>query len=282
MADAHMRASTETSVIVPEVWSKNYYDVLLAELPFESLISKDYEGEISALGDTVNISSIPEFAEAGELPTEESANDAEAVTITGQQLVINKQLVKDFIVTDKAKLQSLPFVEKLKSLAIYSIQKKIQSLIISLTIPSAAAPDHTLLAVTAGTYALADILASKELLDTAKVPMSDRHKILGAGPLNDIFNITGFTSSDFVASGSPLVTGELPSQLAGFMPHFTTVVGSTVYDFHKSYFTMASQKGIEVKEFDLGVIGKRGYRVNCTTLLGMKQLDNKRVVTTTV
>lgn len=282
MADAYMRASTETSVIVPEVWSKNYYDTLLAELPFESLIDKSYEGEISALGDTVNISTIPEFAEGNELPTEDAANDAEAVVITGQQLVINKQLVKDFIVTDKAKLQSLPFTDKLKSLAIYSIQKKIQSLIISLTVPSAAAPDHTLVAVTAGTYALADILASKELLDTAKVPMSDRHKILGAGALNDIFNITGFTSSDFVASGSPLVTGELPSQLAGFMPHFTTVVGSTVYDFHRSYFTMASQKGIEVKEYDLGVIGKRGTRVNCTTLLGMKQLDNKRVVTVTV
>lgn len=282
MADAHMRTSTETSVIVPEVWSKNYYDTLLAELPFESLISKDYEGEIKALGDRVNISTIPEFAQASEMPSEEAAIDAEAVTITGQQLVINKQVVKDFIVTDKAKLQSLPFVEKLRALAIYSIQKKIQSLIISLTVPSAAAPDHTLAAVTAGTYALADILAAKELLDNANVPMSDRHKVLGASPLNDIFNITGFTSSDFVASGSPLVTGELPAQLAGFMPHFTTVVGNTVYDFHRTYFTMASQQGIEVKEYDLGVIGKRGTRVNCTTLLGMKQLDNKRVVTVSV
>lgn len=281
MADAYMRTSNEVSVLVPQKWSEKYYDTLLADLPFQALINTDYEGEIAALGDTVKIPTVPEFAEASELPSEESANDAEAVTVTSQNLVINKQIVKDFIVTDKAKMQSIAFMDKLQSLAIYSIQKKIQSLIISLTVPSTS-PDHTIVAVSAGTYGLADILAAKELLDNQNVPMANRHKILGAGPLNDIFNIAGFTSSDFVASGSPLQSGQLPAQLAGFMPHFCSLVSNVVYDFHSSYFTMATQKGIEVKEFDLGVIGKRGTRVNCTTLLGMKQLSNLRVVTTTV
>ena len=280
MANAYMTTATETSAIVPEQWSAKYYDVLLAELPFNSLISRDYEGEISNLGDTVNISSIPEFADATELP-EADAADADSVTIGSQALVINKRIVKDFIVTNKALLQSIPFVDKLKELAIYSIQKKIQSLIISLTVPSAA-PDHTIAAVTPGTFALADILAMKELLDNQSVPMSERHLVMGAGPLNDVFNITGFTSSDFVASGSPLQSGQLPAQLVGFMPHFTTVVGSTVYGFHSSYFTMASQQGMAVAEYDLGVEGRRAKRVNCDTLIGMKQLDGKRVVTLTV
>jgi hypothetical protein len=281
MPDAHFRTSNEVSVLVPQKWSEKYYDTLLADLPFNSLISTDYEGEIQGVGDTVKIPTIPEFLEASELPTEESVNDAEAVTVTSQNLVINKMIVKDFIVTDKSKMQSIAFMDKLEQLAIYSIQKKIQSLIISLTVPSAA-PDHTINSVTLGVYALADILASKELLDNQNVPQANRHKVLGAGPLNDIFNIAGFTSSDFVASGSPLASGQLPAQLVGFMPHFTTVVGSVVYDFHSSYFTMASQKGVEVKEYDLGVIGKRGTRVNCTTLLGMKQLSDKRVVAVTV
>jgi hypothetical protein len=280
MANAYMTTATETSAIVPEQWSAKYYDVLLAELPFNSLISRDYEGDISNLGDTVNISSIPEFADATELP-EADAADADSVTIGSQALVINKRIVKDFIVTNKALLQSIPFVDKLKELAIYSIQKKIQSLIISLTVPSAA-PDHTIAAVTPGTFALADILAMKELLDNQNVPMSERHLVMGAGPLNDVFNITGFTSSDFVASGSPLQSGQLPAQLVGFMPHFTTVVGSTVYGFHSSYFTMASQQGMAVAEYDLGVEGRRAKRVNCDTLIGMKQLDGKRVVTLTV
>lgn len=275
-----MDTANETSAIVPEQWSSKYYDVLLAELPFTSLISKDYEGDIANIGDTVNIASIPEFDDATELP-EADAADADSVTIGSQQLVINKRIVKDFIVTNKALLQSIPFVEKLKELAIYSIQKKIQSLIISLTVPSAA-PDHTLSAVTPGVFALADILAVKELLDVQNVPMSDRHLVLGSGPLNDIFNITGFTSSEFVASGSPLASGQLPAQLVGFMPHFTTVVGNTVYAFHASYFTMASQQGMAVAEYDLGVEGRRAKRVNCDTLIGMKQLSDKRVATVTV
>lgn len=280
MANAYMDTANEVSAIVPEQWSSKYYDVLLAELPFNSIISKDYEGDIANLGDTVNIASIPEFSDATELP-EADAADADAVTIGSQALVINKRIVKDFIVTNKALLQSIPFVEKLKELAIYSIQKKIQSLIISLTVPSAA-PDHTITAVTPGVFALADILAVKELLDNQNVPMSDRHLVLGSGPLNDIFNITGFTSSDFVASGSPLASGQLPAQLVGFMPHFTTVVGSNVYAFHASYFTMASQQGMAVAEYDLGVEGRRAKRVNCDTLLGMKQLSDVRVATVTV
>lgn len=276
MANAYMDTATEVSAIVPQQWSAKYYDVLLAELPFAQLISKDYEGEISNIGDTVKIATIPEFSDATELP-EADANDADSVTVTSQSLVINKRIVKDFIVTNKALLQSIPFVEKLKELAIYSIQKKIQSLIISLTVPSAA-PDHTISAVSAGVFALADILAMKELLDNQNVPMAERHMVLGAGPLNDIFNITGFTSSDFVASGSPLTSGQIPGQLLGFMPHFTTVVGSTVYAFHSSYFTMASQQGMAVAEYDLGVEGRRAKRINCDTLLGMKQLSDKRVV----
>jgi hypothetical protein len=280
MANEYMKTSAEVSAIVPEQWSSKYYDVLLAELPFNSLISKDYEGEISNLGDRVNIASIPEFDDASELP-EADAAEADSVTVASQALIINKRIVKDFIVTNKALLQSIPFVEKLKELAIYSIQKKIQALIISLTIPSAS-PDHTISATTPGTFALGDILAMKELLDDQNVPMANRHMILGSAPLNDVFNITGFTSSDFVASGSPLASGQLPAQLVGFMPHFTTVVGSTVYAFHASYFSMASQQGMAVSEYDLGVEGRRAKRVNCDTLIGMKQLSDKRVVTLTV
>ena len=61
--DQVMKASAELSVLVPEVWSQKYYDVLLAELPFNSTISRDYEGEIQNLGDTVKISSFPEFVD---------------------------------------------------------------------------------------------------------------------------------------------------------------------------------------------------------------------------
>ncbi len=278
MSDQLHRASTELSVLVPEVWSSKYYEVLLSELPFNSIISRDYEGEIQSLGDTVKISSFPEFDDAVEL-AEDQRNDASSITVTQQSLEINKRIAKDFIITNTAMLQSLPAMEKLRDLAIYSINKKVQALIISLIVPNSTAPDHSIAYDNATTLALADILEVKELLDNQDVPMSDRHMVVGAAQLNDLFNVSGFTSTDFGVSNAPLLNGGLPSQILGFMPHFTSIVGNTSYWFHSSFMTIAAQQGMYVSQYDLGVDGKRAMRVNCDTLLGIKQLDGLRVAT---
>lgn len=278
MADQLHTAGSELSVIVPEIWSQRYYDVLLAELPFNAVISRDYEGDIQNLGDTVKISTFPEFSDATEV-AEGAANDADAITVTQQSLVINKRFAKDFIVTNRAQLQSLPAMDKLRELAIYAIQKKIQAQIISDTSPSASSPDHQIAYDTGSTLALADLLEAKELLDTQDVPASDRHMVVGAAQANDIFNITGFTSSDFILAGSPLTSGQLGQSLLGFMPHMTTEVGAVAYFFHRSYLTMAAQEGLSVNIYDLGSEGIRAARVNVDTLVGFKQLDDKRVVT---
>lgn len=278
MANQVMTAGTELSVIVPEIWSQNYYDVLLAELPFNSLISRDYEGEIQNLGDTVKISSFPEFSE-GDIIAEDAAADADSVTITQQSLVINKRIVKDFILTNRAMLQSLPAMDKLQQMAVYAVQKKIQTEIIADIVPSAATPDHQIAYDSGTTLALADILEAKELKDLQDVAMADRHGVMGAAQMNDIFNITGFTSSDFLIAGAPVQTGQLPAALLGYMPHMTTVVGNTSYWFHKSFMTMAAQEGLNISVYDLGVEGKRAARVNIDTLIGIKQLDDERVVT---
>lgn len=278
MADALHRASTELSVLVPEIWSSKYYDVLLAELPMADTMSKDYEGEIKSLGDTVNVSQFPEFGDAVEL-AEDQRNDASSITVSQIQLAINKRVAQDFIITNTAMLQSLPAVQKLQELAIYSIMKKIQSLIIALIVPSASTPDHTLAYDSGTTLALADALEAKELLDNQDVPMSNRHLCFGAAQMNDLFNVTGFTSTDFGASNAPLINGGLPSQILGFMPHFSSLFGNTSYWYHSSFFQMASQQGMNVSQYDLGVDGKRAQRINCDTLLGLKQFDNTRVVT---
>jgi len=278
MSDQIHTAAAELSVIVPQIWSARYYDELLASLPFNSIISRDYEGEIANLGDTVKISTFPEFSDALEL-AEGAKADADAVTVTQQSLVINKRTFKDFIITNKAQLQSLPAMDKLRELAIYAIQKRQQAVIIAAIVPSASAPDHTLAYDSGTTLALADLLEAKELLDNQDVPMSDRHMVLGAAQTNDIFNVTGFTSSDFVLGGSPLTTGEIGQSLLGFSPHLTTTVGNVAYLFHRSFMTMAAQQGLTVGVYDLGSEGKRAARVNVDTLWGLKQLDNKRVVT---
>ncbi len=272
--------TTNTTASIPEVWSRKWYEVLLAELPFNAIISREYEGEIQDVGDTVNISSVPEFAE-GDDYDEDERSDAEALTVSGQQLVINQRTKKDFIVTKQSIIQSLEMMTKLRDMAIYAILKRIQTKIIAAIVPSTSAPDHTIGYTSGTTLALADLLNGKELLDTANVPAGDRHAALGSAQTNDIFNITGFTSSDFLVAGSPLSTGQVPQQLLGFSPHLCNALGNVAALFHRSFMTMAAQKGVSVAQYDLGVDGTRATRVNVDTLWGLKQLDNKRVVTLT-
>lgn len=86
-------------------------------------------------------------------------------------------------------------------------------------------------------------------------------------------------SRDFIPAGSPLTSGDIATPICGFMPKMTTVIGNTSYWFHSSFLTLAVQKQLGVKVFDLGVEGVRAFRVNTDLLMGLKQLSNVRVVT---
>jgi len=188
MAD-QLISTTETTAIIPEVWSARTYEVLLAELPFldPSSLDKSYEGEIQNLGDIVNIHSVPEFSDATEL-AEGARNDADSVTMSTQQLVINKRFAKDFIVTKRSQLQSLEYMDKVRDKAAFAISKKMQSEIISAIVPVGA---NAISYDSGTTLALADLLEGKELLDSNNVPRENRKAISGVAQENDLFNITG-------------------------------------------------------------------------------------------
>lgn len=279
MADQILRASTELDALVPELWSAAFYDTLLASLPFNSSVSTDWEGEIQALGDTVNIMSFPQFDLAQELAEDEKA-DADGITVSKLQLVINKRVVKDYIITNKALAQSIDSANKLRDLALHSILRKMQKIIIAEIVPNASAPDHSIAYDSGTTLALADILEAKELLDTQNVPDDgQRSMILDSPQWNDIFNITGFVSRDFIPAGSPLSSGSLPTPILGFQPKMTTEAASVSYFFHPMFLTLAVQEQPAVAVYDLGVEGKRAKRVNMDVLFGVKQLDGLRVAT---
>lgn len=269
--------STTNAAIIPEIWSSRFYDVLVDRLPFIESVSKDYSGEIQAMGDIVNISSIPEFDQAT-LLAEGQAGDADAVTITSQALTINSRAFKDVIITREADLQSLSFMDELRDKMIFAINKKIQADIISAIVPSASAPDHQIAYDSGSTLALADILEAKELLDTANVMEDNRVCVLGSAQMNDLFNITGFVSRDFIPAGSPLTSGAIATPIAGFTPKMTNVVSTTSYFFHPSFLTIAIQDQLRIAMYDMGVEGIRATRVNSCILYGIKQLDDERIV----
>lgn len=279
MADLVMKASAEVDGIVPELWSAAFYPTLLESLPYNDSVSRDYEGEISALGDTVNINTAPQFGGAVDMAEDEKV-DADSVTFNKMQLVINHQIAKDFIMTKKALKQSIDAQNLLRDLALHSLLKKIQQIIIAEVVPNASAPDHSIAYDSGTTLALADILEAKELLDDADVPdYGQRRMILGSGAWNDLFNITGFTSRDFIPAGSPMTSGQITTPILGFVPRMTTEIGTSTHFFDPIFMTLAVQQLPEVEVFNLGVDGKRGQRVNMDCLFGVKQLSSLRVVT---
>lgn len=276
MADAMFKSDVEAAAAIPEIWSSAFYPTLVEKLPFASSVATDYQGEIRQLGDTVNITSFPQFDEAEEI-LEGQAVEAEATTLSNIQLVINKQLAKDFIITRKADIQSLEIMNALRDLALHSVLKKMQKIIIAVVVPSTS-PDHTIAFDSGTTLQLADILEAKELLDNSDVEEAGRQMILGAAQWNDLFNIAGVVSSQFGASGS-LSSGQVTAPIMGFQAKWTSEVGNVSYFMHPLAIEMAVQQDPTPSVHDLGAQGIRGTRVNMEVLFGLKQASDLRVVT---
>ncbi len=277
MADVIMTNATELASIAPEVWSAKFQETNRLMLPFLDSVASDWQGEISDLGDILNINQLPEFGEADTL-AEGAAGQAEAVTSSQTQVTINQRPYKDFIVSKKAQLQSLDFMDQLRDNAMFSIQRKMQQIIIDAISPSASAPDHVISYDSASTLALADILEAKELLMTANCPQERLSMVVGAAQWNDLYNVNGFVSREFIPSGSPVSSGEFAVPLAGFAPKFTTAVSSTTYMFNASFMALVIQQDINIEVVSMGADGVRGTRVNVDALMAVAQLDDERVV----
>lgn len=275
--DKFMRAGTELDAIVPELWSAKFYPTLKERLPYIESVARDYEGDIQQLGDTVRIPTVPQFDNATEIGEDESV-DADGVTVTTSSLVINKQIAKDFIITKKGMTQSINAMNELRDLALHAILKKMFDVIVAEVVPSAAAPDHQIAFDSGTTLALADILEAKELLDTADVEEDGRIMITGAAQINDLFNITGFVSRDFIANGSPLTSGQIQTPVLGFGVKWSSRMGNVAHLFHPIFQQLAVQQMPEVEVISLGASGTRAKRVNMDVLMGTKQVSDKRVV----
>lgn len=275
--DKFTTAATELDALIPELWSSAFYPTLKASLPFASSVAQDYQGEIQQLGDTVHITDFPQFDEAEEIG-EAQAVDADAVVANGRSLIINKQVAKDFQITKKAQRQSIDAMNALRDLALYAILKKMNSVIIAEITPSSSAPDHQVAYASGTTLALADLLGGKELLDLQDVEENGRTMITGAAQWNDLFNITGFTSRDFIPAGSPLTSGAIQTPVCGFIPKYTTTAGNNTYLFHPIFLQLAVQQVPEVEVVSRGGEGIRATRVNMDVLFGVKQCSNLRVV----
>jgi hypothetical protein len=276
MADVINSAVGSLSALVPEMWSAAFTQNLNDNLVFNSIVRRDYEGEISSLGDTVRIPTIAAF-NASQL-LEGATGQASVITASTSSLVVNNRAYVDFKITDQAQLQSVSFMDKLEQEATQALLRYIQEAIVSAIAPSASNPDHTIAYDNGTVLADSDLLEALDLERVANWPSQGLFLVTGGGQYNDLINIQKFYDKDSNAGDAPSISGAVVAPVYGHAASWTTAVGTTTYLFHDSFMQMAIQKDLNISVTDLAPLGERGYRVNCDVLFGVAQLHSDRVI----
>ena len=168
---------------VPEVWSANILSNFSKTATAVAVTNRDYEGNIEAMGDTVNITNFTDPTIRSY--TAHSTITTEAVTDANQQLLIDQANYFAFKVDDVEKAQSVSggaVLNEQTRRAAYGLANTMDAYVLSQMADGAsdAAPDHDIVEQTISTASGAyDALIDwNVLLDEADVPEAGRFAVV--------------------------------------------------------------------------------------------------------
>ena len=264
----------ELTQLIPEVWSANIYDQLRAD---DSLLanyfSKEYQGEISSLGDTVKVTSVKSI-EGQILTDDKEIFDSEEFQTEQFNLVVNKRAVASYKFTDLAQLQSINFQAEAQKAMLHAIRKRMEQDIIDTLAAnvSTSTPDHSLAAT--GSLAASDIQDMNELFDKQFIPRGADSRTLFLDPsyYNSLLLLEQIASRDYTNSGSA-ETGVINNFLGMRIVMHNLLSNKVGYLAHPSALQIAMQQGVRVKVSDLHVKGQFGYMISADMVYGIKIPD---------
>lgn len=272
-----MNGRAQLANLIPTAWSPLMYQELRSKVAFLNLFSRDYEGAISEVGDTVKISQI--LAPTGEVLTDDTATfTPEDLTVRSLSVTANRRAVASVEITDLAKLQSIEFQMEVMNGLVYSIQKQIENdIITNMLVPSAAAPDHQVAPASASDLTATDVVGLRTLLALQKVPF-DGNMFFACDPsyYSDLMVKQQVVGAEY-GSINDLMAGEV-KQLSGFkvFEHNGLAVDTGVA-FHTSAVQLVIQQGVNVKISDLHANKKFGYLISADIVYGRLLADSKRM-----
>lgn len=267
---------TELDNLIPDIWSPMMYDELRNSIIFGNIFSRQFEGDIKNLGDTVKVNQI--VAPTAEVLTDDKAQFAsQAMSVSQYSVTVNRRYSAAFEITDLAQLQSLEVGAQIREALVYAVRLKLENDIITALVASASNPDHQISPASAGTLAAADLGTIRGLLSTAKVPLNDRYLVLSPSYFSDLLNASTVTSQDFVA-GNSAESGVL-SKFMGFQIMEHNLLGTDVgYAVHPSALQLCLQQEMRLKLSDLHSQNKYGYLLSADILCGYTLFDDDRIV----
>ena len=275
MANA-VNGKTELASMIPTIWSPMMYQRLRETLVFGNIFSREYEGEISSVGDTVKVNQIG--AITSEVLSDDKASfSSQALSINSFTVVANKRAVAAVEVTDMAKLQSIEFQQELQNELTFKVMKDIEDQIIAALLPSTSSPDHTIAPAAASDLAPVDLTTMRALGSRALWPLQNRYFVCAPEYYSDLTNKTQITSFDFTKVND---SGEAQVNLfAGFRIMESNVLAADVgYACHPSALQLVLQRGVTVKASDLHSQNKFGMLISADVIFGLSLFDNKRII----
>lgn len=166
------------ATFIPEVWSARLLANLRNELVYANLLNRDYEGEISAYGDTVHINSIGKVT-SKEYTRNTDIDDPEELATSDTTLVIDQGNYFNMAIDDVDKAQArADLMDEAMVEASYSLATDAETYIAGLLkageIKEGMGDDSTSYKVDAGEKAYELLIKMKVGLDKANVPKTGR------------------------------------------------------------------------------------------------------------
>lgn len=267
---------TELSNMIPEIWSPRIYAELRNSIAFANYFSREYEGEIRNVGDTVKVQQI--VAPTAEILTDDKQQFASSdMQINQISIVANKRASAAFEFTDLSQLQSLDFQAEAQNALVYAIRKKMEQDLISALVPSASNPDHQIGPAAASALAAVDLASMRTLLSAALVPVENRALFLAPSYYGDLMTSTQIMSRDFTA-GNSSQAGVIDSFMGFRIMEHNLLDADVGFACHPSALLLVMQQDIRVKVSDLHSQKKYGYLISADMVYGYTLADNKRLV----
>ena len=261
----------EVSQQIQHFWAPVFSKQLRENLLLGSLVNKEYQGEIKAMGDQVKVSQVN--APTGQLltvGTDADSFSSEAISTSYVDIVANKRAVASYEFQDLVSIQSMidGKSQEVMSALNFAVAKQINSYLYSLVSPSTSSPDHSIAGVS--DFNASQLAACRILAAQAKWGMDKPwYALLDPQYYGDVLNASTMTSSDYVGAETPAVSGQIAKQRFGFSI-FEDNSRSADYGllFHPDFMHLVMQQDIQVKVSDLHSQKKFGYVMSVDCIFG--------------
>ena len=231
-------------VFKPEIWTARLTSNLQKKMVYGDIVNRDYEGEISAFGDTVHVPNIGAVT-LGDYTINGSVPALQFPTGVDTSLTITVAKAYNIGVDDIDKAQSKPAVmEELMKEAAYALANNVDTFIAGLYTEATAGADLELAATTNKAKIYDTFVANRQKFIETNVPIDELVAVIPAWMESLLLLDSRFISA--TAQGDNVLRSGVIGKLAGIEVRVSNnvPVGSTI----NRVLTYAGKKGVSLAQ----------------------------------